>query len=223
MDGIAERADELRRRIARAGGDPGAITLVAVTKGMGADVARSAVAAGLVDLGENYGQELLAKAAGCRDRVRWHFLGAVQRRKVRDLAAVVHLWQGVDRLVAGQEIARHAPRAAVLVQVNLSGLPGRNGCRFEEAPALVDGLRGLGLDVRGLMAVGAPDDPRPGFRRLARLAADLDLRQLSMGMSSDLDVAVEEGSTMVRVGTALFGRRPSGTDIRRYPHPEGGR
>ena len=220
---VAERVADVRRRV-DAAGPARPVTLVGVTKGFGADTVVAASAAGLDDLGESYAQELVAKADAIGDGGRWHFLGAVQRRKVRPLARLVHLWQSVDRLAAGREIALHAPGASVLVQVNVSGMAGRNGCAWNEAPPLVDGLRDLGLDVRGLMAVAAPSDPRQQFRRLAALARTLELQELSMGMSGDLEVAVAEGSTMVRVGRDLFGRRPvpDPTGGRRYPSAQGG-
>lgn len=219
MSALAARVDEVRARIRAAGGDDRRVRLVAVTKGFGPAVAAEARACGLTDLGENYADELLAKAAAVPD-ARWHFLGAVQRRKVRDLAPAVALWHGVDRVEEGEAIARHAPGAAVLVQVNLSGEAHRGGCAWDEVAALVDALRDLGLDVRGLMGVapaGPVEEARPLFRRLAAVARDLDLAEVSMGMSGDLEVAVEEGATIVRVGTALFGARPNpgATDVRR--------
>lgn len=223
MAAVAERVDEVRGRIAAAGGDPDALTVVAVTKGFGPVEVAEVRAAGIDDIGENYADELDMKARAAEgDGARWHFLGAVQRRKVRALAPLVHLWQSVDRLAAGHEVARCAPGAAVLVQVNVTGRSGRPGCEWAEAPGLVDGLRRAGLDVRGLMAVGSPDGSRMEFRRLASLRGALGLKEVSMGMSADLEIAVEEGSTMVRVGRALFGPRPEAADLRRYSHPRGG-
>ena len=149
---------------------------------------------------------------------RWHFLGRVQRNKVKRLAPLVHLWQTVDRYAAAEEIARRAPGARVLVQVNVSGEPQKNGCELADAPELVDGLRSLDLDVVGLMAIGPTgpaDNARPGYRRLAAMADRLELPERSMGMTDDLEVAVEEGTTMVRVGRALFGSRTVPTDLRR--------
>lgn len=221
VEALAERAADVRARVARAAGSR-PVTVVAVTKGFGADTVRAARAAGLDDLGESYGQELAAKAGAAGEGCRWHFLGAVQRRKVRALAPVVHLWQSVDRVAAGAEIARYAPGARVLVQVNVTAREGRNGCAWESAPTLVDELRAMSLDVRGLMAVADETDPRPQFRRLAELARRLELKELSMGMSGDLEVALEEGSTMVRVGRALFGPRPARERMRRYSSAEGG-
>jgi uncharacterized pyridoxal phosphate-containing UPF0001 family protein len=193
---------------------PAGVRVVAVTKGMGVEAARAAVAAGVPDVGENYAQELVAKATAVPE-ARWHFLGAVQRRKVREAAPFVALWQAVARAEEGEAIARHAPGAAVLVQVNVSGMPQRNGCGWDEVAPLVGALREAGLEVRGLMCVATPGDERGQFRRLAREAAALGLPERSMGMSGDWRVAVEEGATMVRLGTALFGPRPDRPDLRR--------
>jgi uncharacterized pyridoxal phosphate-containing UPF0001 family protein len=138
-------------------------------------------------------------------------IGRLQTNKVRALAGVVALWQSVDRVELGREIARRSPGAAVLVQVDVTGAAGRGGCPEDEVAPLVEALDALGLEVRGLMAVGPggpPEEARPGFRRVARLADRLGLPERSIGMSGDLEVAVEEGATMVRVGTALFGGRP---------------
>jgi uncharacterized pyridoxal phosphate-containing UPF0001 family protein len=135
----------------------------------------------------------------------------VQRNKVRALAPIVHLWQSVDRLELGEEIAKRAPGAAVLVQVNLSGEPQKGGCSWSDLPALVSGVRELDLDVRGLMGVGPQDDPDAtgaAFRRLVATADDMGLPERSIGMTDDLEIAIEAGSTMVRVGRDLFGDRP---------------
>ena len=192
--------------------------VVAVTKGFDARAATAALDAGLVDIGENYAQELLAKADELRDlpdaglQPRWHFIGRLQRNKIRKVADLVYLWQSVDRIELATEIARRAPGARVLVQVDIAGVGDRGGCPPDETAQLVAGCRQAGLDVAGLMAVGEPGPPeqaRPGFRLLAAQAADLGLAELSMGMSADIEVAVEEGATMVRVGTALFGPRPA--------------
>lgn len=217
---LAERLAAVRARIAATGRAPADITVVAVTKGFGADAVEAAAAIGLADVGENYAGELAAKHAAAPDR-RWHFLGRVQRNKVRSIASVVHLWQAVDRVAAGEEIARRAPGAKVLVQVRIDNEPAikeRNGCDPDDVPALVERLDGLGLDVCGLMAVGPPGAPelaRPGFRTVTALADRLGLAERSMGMTNDLDVAVEEGSTMVRVGRGLFGARPVAPTLRR--------
>lgn len=220
---VAARVAVVRERIAAAGGDPGAITLVAVTKGFGRDVVDAAVAAGLTDLGESYAQELVAKldaapVAAPHGDVRWHWVGRLQRNKVRAVAGVVDLWHSVDRAELGAEIAKRAPGAAVLAQVNTSGEEQKGGCAPGDVPALVADLRAEGLVVRGLMTVaaaGGPDVARPCFRRLRTLADDLGLAERSMGMSDDLETAVSEGATVVRIGSALFGARPEPPGITR--------
>ncbi len=213
----------VRGRIVDAGGDPARVRIVAVTKGFGADAVRAALRAGVEDVGENYAAELLAKereiqaswageegkGAGAGGPLRWHFLGTVQRNKVAALAPVVSCWQGIARRVEGEAIALRRPGATVLVEVETTALPGRNGCAPDAVPALVASLRAAELDVRGLMTV-APVDPegaRRAFRTVRALADDLGLAERSMGMSDDLELAVAEGSTMVRVGRALFGER----------------
>lgn len=213
-----ERLAEVRARINAAGGDPNSITLVAVTKDFAPDVVKAALGNGLTDVGENRADQLAAKAAAITQGVRWHYLGRVQRNQVRKIASHVALWQAIDRIAAGEEIAKRAPGAAVLVQVNISGEPQKNGAPEGDAPALVDALTGLGLDVRGLMAVGPtgpPEAARAGFRAVSALADRLSLPVRSMGMTDDLEVAVQEGSTMLRIGRGLFGPRPEGRDLRR--------
>jgi PLP dependent protein len=216
------RVAAVRDRIAGAGGDPRVVRLVAVTKGFDAAVVREALTAGLEDIGESYVQELVGKARelgnGTRDRdLRWHFVGRLQRNKVRKAAPHVWLWHSVDRLALGAEIARWAPGAAVLAQVNASGEASKAGCEPSVTPGLVDGLVDLGLDVRGLMTIapaGPAEGARPSFRTLRELAERLGLAELSMGMSDDLEVAVQEGATMVRVGRDLFGPRPDQAGVR---------
>jgi PLP dependent protein len=215
-DAVSQRLAAIRHRIEAAGGDPTVVRVVAVTKGFGPEAVIAARGAGLGDIGENYAQELVAKAAAVGPpptdgaRLRWHFLGAVQRNKVRSLAPLVDCWQAVARAVEGEEIARRRTGAEVLVEVDVAGTAGRNGCAPDQVPGLVQSLIGSGLEVRGLMTV-APVDPeaaRRGFRTVRELADRLGLPERSMGMSDDLDAAVAEGSTMVRVGRALFGDRP---------------
>lgn len=214
VETISERADAVRRRIAeRTDRD---VRVVCVTKAHPPGVAAAALEAGFTDLGENYAQELRDKAAALAEQVAdseatWHFIGRLQTNKVRLVADVVGLWQSVDRASLAEQIARRRPGASVLVQLDLADLPDRGGCPPPEAPALVARCAELGLDVRGLMGVGAPgdaEDSRAGFRLLDRIATDLGLDERSMGMSGDLDVAVEEGSTIVRLGSALVGPRP---------------
>ena len=222
---LAERLGAVRARIAAAAPDPDAVRLVAVTKGFGVDTVRAAVDAGLADVGESYVQELVAKAAALDDDVdaglraapTWHAIGRLQRNKVRKAAPFVTLWHSVDRLSLGAEIARWAPGAAVLVQVNTSGEQSKAGCTPAMAPALVDGLADLGLDVQGLMTIapaGPPEVARPAFHAARELRDRLGVSELSMGMTDDLEVALAEGATIVRVGSGLFGPRPGGERAR---------
>jgi len=187
--------------------------VVAVTKGFGPEAVRSALDAGIGDIGENYAQELIAKqeALGPAEHIRWHFLGHIQRNKVARLSPLVDCWQSVARITEGEAIARTGGRGPVLVEVETTGLPGRNGCSPEEVGSLVRRLDELGLGVHGLMTV-APPDPlaaRRSFATVRALADDHGLPERSMGMSDDLEAAVREGSTMVRIGRALFGARPA--------------
>jgi pyridoxal phosphate enzyme (YggS family) len=215
---VARQLAVARARIAAAGGDLAAVTIVAVTKGFGVAAVRAARTAGLCDVGDNYAQELLDKFEALGDEhpesagggLRWHFLGPVQRNKVAALAAPVDCWQTVDRLAAGEAIARRRPGARILVQVNASGEATKHGCRPDGAGELVAQLRRLPLQVSGLMTIGPagpPEGARPIFRQVAALGRKLGLTELSMGMTNDLEVAIQEGATMVRIGRGLFGPR----------------
>jgi uncharacterized pyridoxal phosphate-containing UPF0001 family protein len=209
------RLEEVRVRIASARADATTIRVVAVTKGFGPEAVEAALDAGLTEIGENYADDLVAKslAVGEGSGAVWHFLGAVQRNKVGRLAPVVTWWQGVGRVEEGRAIAKRSPDAKVLVQVDVAGLPGRGGCRPDKVGDLVAALRDEALEVAGLMAVGPPGLPegaRPGFALVSSLADSLDLPVRSMGMSDDLEVALSEGSTMLRLGRALFGDRAPG-------------
>jgi pyridoxal phosphate enzyme (YggS family) len=214
-DEIAHRWNEVRRRLDASSGD---VVLVAVTKTFPSDAWAAVVRAGGRDVGENYAQELMTKSRDYAERFpdlprpRVHFIGRLQSNKVRGLANVVDLWQTVDRTSLIVEIARWAPGAHVLLQVNATGEPDKGGCPPEQVGALVAEARGMGLVVDGLMVVGPtdgdPDRTRQAFADVGRLADHEGLAVRSMGMSADLEIAVDEGSTMVRVGSALFGDRP---------------
>ena len=219
MSDVAAAITEVRARIAaaarRAGREPDAVRLVAATKTVPAERVADAVALGVTDVGENRAQELLAKAdtlaataPSTQADVSWHFLGRLQRNKVRSLAGRVTWWQSVDREALGVAIARHAPGAQVLVEVNLADEPQKGGCAPTDAGRLADALRETGLRVEGLMTIPPEgDDPRRWFAALRELGGDLGVDHLSMGMSDDYEIAVEEGATMVRIGRAIFGAR----------------
>jgi pyridoxal phosphate enzyme (YggS family) len=206
---VRERIDAAARRAGRGSGE---ITLVAAVKTVALDLVVAALRAGVTDLGENRAQELTTKApalAALGLEPRWHFIGALQRNKVRTLAEWVALWHSVDRTSLVDELGRRAPGAAVLVEVNVGGEPTKAGCPPGAVGGVVDAARERGLAVEGLMTVPpAGGDPRRWFAALADLAARHHLRHLSMGMTDDYEIAVEEGATIVRVGRALFGPRP---------------
>ncbi|MDQ3107635.1 MAG: YggS family pyridoxal phosphate-dependent enzyme [Actinomycetota bacterium] len=217
MGSLSASLAAVHARIEATGRAVDSVRLVAVTKGFGPEAVVAAAEVGLVDCGENQAQSLLAKAGSAPPGTQWHFLGPVQRNKVKALAAHVSVWHGIDRLVAAESVARHQPGAAVFVQVNLTGDPGRPGCDWDGTDVLVASAVALGLEVRGLMGVASRDliAAREQFRGLARVAQRTGVAELSMGMSGDLEVALEEGATMVRVGTALFGARPRPLEVRR--------
>ncbi len=194
---------------------PAGVTLVAVSKTQPASAIREAHAAGQRDFGENYVQEWKEKAEALADLpdLTWHFIGSLQTNKVKYLAGRVGPIHTVDREELGREIAKRwektGTRARVLVEVNLGGESSKGGCAPGAVPELVQVLRELAaVDVVGLTCIPPPEeDPRPHFRTLRAMRDRLGLRELSMGMSGDYPVAVEEGATIVRVGTAIFGER----------------
>ncbi len=216
---VEKNLDQVRGRIAAAaraaGRDPSSIRLICVTKGIPVDVIRQAVACGVSDLGENRVQEADEKQRlfGHDRYIRWHMIGHLQRNKVKEALEIFDLIHSVDRLELAESIQRSAEAMKrsvdLLVQVNAARIESRFGASIEETPALVEKIRRFDrLRVRGLMTM-APyaDDPetaRPIFRRVKQLAAELNLTELSMGMSSDFEAAVQEGATMVRIGTAVF-------------------
>jgi hypothetical protein len=215
---ISSRLESVRARVASAGRDPDSIRIVAVTKGFGSETVDAALGAGLGDVGENYAQELIAKADAVQGRPRWHFLGPIQRNKVGRLAPHVVAWHGVDRAAAADSVASASPGVEVFVQVNVTGESGRPGCRPDEVDALVRHCRSRPVGLTGLMAVGPAGDlarARDCFRWLAQRARRLGLRELSMGMSDDFEVAVAEGATTLRLGRILFGPRPGRATMQR--------
>lgn len=217
---LAQAREAIRRHQAL-GGWRHPVTIVAVTKTHGPDAVRAAVAAGITAVGENRVQEALAKQDQLADvAVEWHLIGTLQRNKARHAVGRFALIHSVDRLDLAQELARRVAegrRQAVLVQVNCSNEPQKGGVEPDALPALLDGLRPLDrLEVRGLMTMAAltadAAEQRRAFRLLRTLrdgaeAAGHPLPELSMGMTADFPVAVEEGATIVRLGTLLFGER----------------
>lgn len=214
---VVARVADVRRRIAASGGEN--VELVAVTKTFGADAMVAAFDAGCDGVGENYAQELTAKFAEvpADKRLTVHFIGRLQTNKIKLLKNSVDVWQSVDRPELIAEISKRYNDSAqdrvakIMLQVNTTNEPDKGGCKVAE----VENLLKLGIDGRlqviGLMTMGptdsAPEQARPGFRLLRKIADDLGLEHCSMGMTADLEVAVEEGATMIRIGTAIFGPR----------------
>jgi len=225
---IAANLAEVRARIAAAaraaGRPPESVRLLAVSKKMPADDVRAAIAAGQRAFGENYAQELRDKAALLAADAtlaappEWHFIGPLQTNKVKYVAGKVALLHSIDSPALLDAVeARDAPQAC-LVQVNVAGEANKKGVAPAELPALLDRFAAM-THVRcaGLMLIPPRGDARPHFAALRALRdreaaiarPNVDLRDLSMGMTEDLEVAVEEGATIVRVGTAIFGPRPT--------------
>jgi pyridoxal phosphate enzyme (YggS family) len=205
---VRQALDELRERIRAAGGTD--VEVVAVTKGFGPDAIEAAVAAGCRSIGENYAQELLSKRDAAA-AAEVHFIGQLQSNKVRQLAGYVDVYETVDRAKLADEIAKRDPGARVLLQVDTTGEPGKGGVPLDELGRLADHVRSLDLRLLGLMTVGptegGPAAAGPGFRQVRGAVDRLGLTVCSMGMTGDFEVAVAEGSTQIRVGTALFGAR----------------
>jgi len=212
---LAENLDEVRSRISDAARlssrSMSGIRLVGISKTIDAVTLALALDLGLCDFGENRAQELLEKAPllAVHDPAPvWHFVGQLQRNKVAAISPHISLWHSVDRALLGEAIAKRAPGARVLVEVNLAEEPQRGGVAPSGCVELVDALRSLGLDVVGLMTV-APQfgESSRWFEALRILAEGLELVELSMGMSSDYEAAIAQGSTILRVGASIFGGR----------------
>jgi hypothetical protein len=217
MTDVAARWREVRARVdaacARAGRDPADVTVVAVAKTQPAEAVRAAVAAGAVDIGENYAQELAGKRAEVAG-ARWHFIGRLQRNKAKLVAGQVALVHAVDSVELAAELGKRAGAGGavqpVLLAVNVAGEASKGGVALDAAPALAAELAAVaGVRLDGLMTMPPPDvDPRPAFEALRALRDRLELRLLSMGMSGDFEAAIACGATHVRIGTAIFGERP---------------
>ena len=222
---IASRHREVLERISRSAGRVGRseeeVVVVAVSKSFPAKVVTDALRSGIGDFGENRAQELKQKASVINRQARWHFVGHLQTNKVRDVVGLVHLIHSVDSLRLAEAIARRARALElvqeVLIEVNVSGEEAKNGVEPGAVGSLADHIVGMeGIRVRGLMTMPpwpkSPEDSRPYYKRLAALQMDLarsfpSMTELSMGMTRDFEVGVEEGATLVRVGEAIFGPR----------------
>lgn len=224
-DNIRAVLDRIEAAALRAGRSSDEITLVAVAKTFPADVVLAAIAAGITDIGENRAQELKEKVAVLGDRARWHFVGHLQTNKVRNVIGRTHLVHSVDRFGVAEAISRRAlslgTEQAILIEVNVGGETSKHGVAPPRAVALAEEVDRLeGVAVKGLMTIPPattdPDGSRVYFKDLSALRDELATRipaatELSMGMTRDFEVAVEEGATIVRVGEAIFGPRHART------------
>lgn len=223
MSRIAENFEQVRERIAkaalRAGRSPERIRLIAVTKMVPVDRIREAVEAGVTDFGENYVQEALPKIQQVGPGPRWHFIGHLQRNKARHVVGSFEMVHSLDSIPLADELQKRAAKAGitqnVLIEVRLDPAETKAGVNEEDLWPLIDHVVGQpNLRLCGLMGMppllSDPEETRPYFRQLRQLGERLPStcgRELSMGMSHDFEVAIEEGATMVRVGTAIFGPR----------------
>ncbi len=209
---IRENYESIVQRVRSLGGSD--VQIIAVTKTFPASAVNAVVAAGCLSIGENYAQDLLEKwpEVDVNHRPEVHFIGRLQTNKVRSLSHVVDVWQSVDRISVIDEIARRAPSARVMLQVNAAGESDKGGCAMSDLEGMYERCSTSGLTVIGLMTVGPTNGEvaatRQAFETTARLAQGLGLREVSMGMTGDLELAIDCGSTMVRIGSAIFGDRP---------------
>ncbi len=223
---LADNLEEVQQRIRaaceRAGRNPDSVTLLAVSKTHPPETIKAAADCGQIFFGENKVQEAKAKIPLCPGKLRWHFIGHLQSNKCRDAVELFEMIQSVDSLPLAREINKRAEQAArrmpILVEVNMAGEASKFGYQPERLMAELEAINALPrLEIRGLMTVPPwspePEESRPHFRRLRELKERAErvlgapLPHLSMGMSGDFEVAIEEGATIVRVGTALFGPR----------------
>jgi pyridoxal phosphate enzyme (YggS family) len=223
---LADNLEKVQQRIraacGRAGRGPDSVTLLAVTKTQPPEVVQAAAKLGLIFFGENKVQEAKAKIPLCPGKLRWHFIGHLQSNKCRDAVELFEMIQSVDSLSLAQEINKRAEQAArtmpVLIEVNVAGEASKFGYQPEQLLAELKELNALPrIEIHGLMTVppwsAEAEKARPHFRRLHGIKTQCEqilgapLPHLSMGMSGDFEIAIEEGATMVRIGTALFGPR----------------
>lgn len=227
---IKENLQTIRHRVeaacTKSGRNPDEVTLLGVSKTFSAELIREAVDAGVSEIGENYVQELLRKKEELTESgIRWHFIGHLQSNKVKYVADWIHLIHSVDNAGLAREIDKRAAQSGriidVLVEVNTTGEQSKFGLRPEATADFVESIGGLeNIRVSGLMTIGPflpdPEDSRPAFSTLRQLRDEIarkkqhnaPMHHLSMGMTGDFEVAIDEGATIIRIGTAIFGKRP---------------
>jgi len=199
----------MRAACERSGRKRSDVTLVAVSKTFGADRIDEAIAAGVTHIGENRVQEARDKKPQVRGTARWHLIGHLQSNKAKDAIRLFDVIETVDSVELAQKIARAAEKAQdVLLQVNIGDEPQKSGILPSDVSNTVQQIRAINsINLMGLMAIPPIGDPRKHFRRLREIRDQVGLEHLSMGMSEDFEIAIEEGSTMVRIGRAIFGPR----------------
>ena len=206
---VKERALELAEIVKNKSN--GNAILLPVTKGFGVEEVKAMLEVGLTQVGESYAQEIIQKAQIINDnRIAWHMIGRVQSNKVRKLSETISLWHSVDRKDLIAEIYKRKNESKILIQVDLSNRSQQGGCSLEEVPELIEFASSKGLKVDGLMTIGVDKDveaTKRAFSRLAKLAESMGLREISMGMSDDYEIAIDHGATILRVGRGIFGER----------------
>lgn len=217
MTNISHNLEQIRRQIATHANtcqrETSQITLLAVSKTKPASAIEEAYEAGQRDFGENYAQELAEKALALKDlMITWHFIGPIQSNKTRQIAEHAHWVHSVDRLKIAQRLNDQRPEGLeplkVCIQVNIDNADTKSGISASELPELINNIQGLhNLSLQGLMAIPEPENTKDAFTELQALAQKHNLATLSMGMSSDWQEAIRAGSTMIRIGTAIFGKR----------------
>ena len=205
---IQDRLEEINEIVAAKAQNQ--VNLIAVTKGFTHEEVNIATELGIKNFGENYAQELLAKNPLVDAEISWHYIGQLQSNKVRKVSHLVDVWHSVTSLKLAREIHNRNDQAKILLQVSVLGPSNSKGFEAEELPDLIFQLRDENIDVSGLMTMGVPGDmvaTRSVFERLRKLADTFELSECSMGMSDDFEIALESGSSMIRIGSAIFGNR----------------
>ena len=210
IEEVKERAQKLAE-VVKTKSDGNAI-LLPVTKGFGTREVQAMLEVGLTKIGESYAQEILEKRKMVTDnRIAWHMIGGVQRNKVRKLSETVDLWHSVDRKELITEISKYQKNSKILIQVSLNDRHKQGGCSPENVPDLIEFASDKGINVEGLMTIGVDQDidaTKNVFAELGKLSEKMGLKEISMGMSNDFEIAIDYGATILRVGRSIFGERP---------------
>tara|TARA_Y100000768_G_scaffold342632_1_gene287842 strand:+ start:289 stop:942 length:654 start_codon:yes stop_codon:yes gene_type:complete len=205
---MRERLEQINEIINAKAQNP--VALIGVTKGFTHEEVNIASDLGIKNFGENYAQELLRKSTLVDAEISWHYIGQLQSNKIKKVSHLVDVWHSVTSLKLSREIHKRNDQAKILLQVSLMGPSNSKGFEVEALPEVISELRDEKIDISGLMTMGVPGDmvaTRVVFERLRKLADTFELPECSMGMSDDFEIALESGSSMIRVGSAIFGNR----------------